>query len=145
MTLSRPTGLRLTTGNGYIFLVWDKQEDENLKGYNLYYSSTSGRYLQRRPLGNVNQYEMDHLQNGQTYYLAITAYDNYDRESDYSDEVRVSVGDANSASAPILISREDYLNKVPNQPQNGPAVLLWITLIAGVLGFGMVKMRTFKI
>ncbi len=50
LTLTRPTGFKATTGNGYVFLIWDKSEDSSLKGYNLYYSTTSGRYLQRRPV-----------------------------------------------------------------------------------------------
>ena len=27
LTLIRPTGLKVTTGNGYIFLIWDKADD----------------------------------------------------------------------------------------------------------------------
>jgi len=89
--LYRPTGLKATTGEGYVFLIWDELEDSSLSGYNLYYSSTSGRYLQRRPMGKVNQYEIDNLENSKTYYFAITAYDASNRETDYSDEVRITV------------------------------------------------------
>lgn len=139
--LPRPTGFKATTGNGYIFLIWDQSKDQKIKGYNLYYSSTSGRYLQRRPVGNVNQYELANLQNGKTYFLAITAYDYNDRETDYSDEIRITVGDPNSSSNPILVSRDDYLTKVPTQPQNGPAMLLMIFGIAATASFGFLKFK----
>ena len=138
LSLTRPTGFKATTGNNYIFLIWDQDENSDIKGYNLYYSTTSGRYIQRRPVGNVNQYELDTLENGKTYYLAITAYDYLDRETDYSDEVRITVGDSSSSSAPILISREDYLQKVPAQPENGPHIFLLITLISIAAGAGFV-------
>lgn len=148
--LNRPSGLRATTGNGYIFLIWDKSKNTTLKGYNLYYSTTSGRYIHRRPVGNVNQYELGNLENGKTYYLAITAYDNLNRETDYSDEVRITVGDPNSSSSPILsapvttgedvnISADlsdshdldkECLDNVPEQPDCGPEVFWAIALIA---------------
>lgn len=140
-TANRPTGFKATTGNGYIFMVWDKSKDTKIKGYNLYYSTTSGRYLQRRPLGNVNQYEMGNLENGKIYYLSITAYDYTDRETDYSDEIRITVGDPNSSSSPILISRDEYLTQVPAQPQNGPAMLLVIFGIALASSFTFLKFK----
>ncbi len=84
---------------------------------------------------------MNNLENGKTYYFAITAYDQFDRETDYSNEVRITVGDPNSSSNPILISRDDYLTKVPEQPQNGPAVIFIITLLALISSFIFLKLR----
>lgn len=121
-------------------------KDLNLKGFNLYYSTTSGRYLQRRPVGNVNQYELNHLRKGETYYLAITAYDQLNRETDYSDEVKITVGEPNSSTAPILITREEVLMQIPRQPQNGPADVVILFLIASaVSGAYIIYRRKFII
>ena len=73
----------------------------------------------------------------------MTAYDFTDRETDYSDEIRITVGDVSSSSSPILVSRDDYLTKVPEQPQNGPAVILVIAFLALTSSFAYMQMKKY--
>lgn len=68
-------------------LEWDPNRETNLAGYRLYYGTASRTYETRIDVGNVTTYRLTGLLDGVTYYLAVTAYDQQGRESDYSNEV----------------------------------------------------------
>ena len=140
-SLLRPHGLKVTSGPGYILLSWDLLE--GMKGYNIYYSNKSGRYLRRRSVGNVNQYYLDNLQTGKVYYLAITGYDVHEKETDYSDEVRIMVGYPNSSSAPIFLSSSaQLLNQMKSHVNSGPnAILFYLIIMASVGSLGVLYVR----
>ena len=74
----------------------------DLAGYKIYYGTGSGNYSESIDAGNVVTYEVDNLSAGATYYLAITAYDTADNESQYSDEISKVV--SGSDTAPPVIS-----------------------------------------
>ena len=118
--LSRPVNLRVHTGSGYVDLKWDAEYDAKRVGFNIYYGQTSGQYTRRRSISNYNSYRLDGLTNNITYYFAVTAYDQLNRESDYSNEVGVIVNQPLSATHPFEGLLDQALARIPVQPQNGP-------------------------
>lgn len=71
-TLSSPTGLTASPGNGSILLSWN--EVNGASGYILYYGISRGIYSQSIDLGNTASYTLTGLTNGTVYYFAVTAY-----------------------------------------------------------------------
>ncbi len=71
-----------------ITLAWypNPPEDE-VAGYVVYYGKTSGRYTGTVDVGNMTTCTLAGLTPGIPYYIALTAYDASDNESDLSDEV----------------------------------------------------------
>lgn len=79
---------------GAIGLAWDASTDQRVTGYLVYYGMTSGNYEHRADAGMGDptsdggiSYTLTGLTSGQTYYIAVTAYDNAQGESDLSNEV----------------------------------------------------------
>ncbi len=72
---------------------WLPNQETNLVGYKIYYSTVSSQYNQTIDVGNpgiindVVQTTVSGLEDGTTYYFAATAYDTDGFESDYSQEV----------------------------------------------------------
>ena len=58
----------------------------NLAGYNLYVGSASRSYQQKINVGNATSYNVANLNDGSTYYFAVTAYNSAGAESAYSTE-----------------------------------------------------------
>ena len=77
-----------------ITLGWDASSDENVVGYNVYIGMSSGLYDIVADAGDVTEYTIEGLENGQTYYLAVTSYDADGNESEYSDEVPFTTPEA---------------------------------------------------
>lgn len=69
-----------------------------LKGYKLYTGTTRGSYSNPVDVGNANSYTLTGLNDGTTYYFAVTAYDNLGNSSGYSNEVSYSTPAAGSSS-----------------------------------------------
>jgi hypothetical protein len=55
-------------------------------GYNVYYGGASRNYTSLLNLGNTTNAVVGGLQEGKTYYFAVTAYTFDGSESDYSEE-----------------------------------------------------------
>lgn len=134
-SIQRPTGLRVSTGDSHLLLAWDK--DPSFAGYNLYYSNKSGHYLRRRSVGNTNEYYLDQLENDKTYYLAITGYDYDNKESDYSNEVKITVNRTNSSSAPLLFfQKEQSVKQAMQYVKSGPnATILICSMMSALILF----------
>ena len=132
---------KVTTGPEYAVLAWDKME--GVSGYHVYYSTTSGRYIQRRSVGNTNEYYLDGLKTGDVYYFAVTAYDALKQESDYSQEVQVRVGYPDSSTAPLVFTKaKQMIEKTTQHVQTGPAeTLFFLFILSGIVSFFFVKRR----
>jgi len=76
-----------------VTLRWDPNTEPQKAGYMIYWGTESGQYSESVDLGDQNNYTISALDNGQTYYIAVTAYDELGFESDYSNEVHVTVVD----------------------------------------------------
>ena len=70
-----------------INLAWDPSTGPGLAGYKVYYGTASRAYSNSTDVGNVTTNDITGLTKGQTYFIAITAYDTSHNESSYSNEV----------------------------------------------------------
>lgn len=88
-SISGSTTLTVISGDsgGTIRLAWDPNTAPNLAGYRVYYGPASGVYSHSTDVGNVTTYILTGLTKGQTYSIAVTAYDTSNNESGYSNEV----------------------------------------------------------
>jgi PKD repeat protein len=73
-----------------ITLVWDPVNHSDLAGYKIYQGNSSLNYDFPTDAGNWTSCTIGDLLEGETYYFAVTAYDIYGNESDYSNEVSYS-------------------------------------------------------
>ena len=71
----------------YLDLAWDPNQEPDLAGYRIYYGTSSREYIDFVDVGNVTTYRFDNLLADVTFYIAVTAYDTADNESDFSEEV----------------------------------------------------------
>ena len=86
-----------------IKLAWDPNSEADLAGYKVYYGTASRVYGTPINVGKVTTYTVTGLTQGQTYYLAVTAFDNATpaNVSGYSAEVS---GVATDPSQPVSIT-----------------------------------------
>ena len=91
-----------------VTLQWDPNTQPDLAGYKIYYDTDSGDPYEgtgateggspidmpldqdENPDPDIVEFTVSYLEDGITYYLAVTAYDDQDRESDYSNEVNTN-------------------------------------------------------
>jgi len=69
-----------------VSLEWAPNTDPAVAGYNVYYGGVSRDYTNAISAGNSTQAVVEGLVEGQSYYFAVTAYDVFGDESDYSGE-----------------------------------------------------------
>ncbi|GAB4299800.1 MAG: hypothetical protein Kow0098_26590 [Ignavibacteriaceae bacterium] len=82
-----PSGIVVWNGDNRVDLSWDHNRENDVAGYNVYYSyQYDGRYTL---IGSTsdNYYSDYDVSNGVTYYYAVTAYDYNGNESDLSYDV----------------------------------------------------------
>ncbi len=141
--LNRPQWLKVATWGDYAVLAW--KSVKWAKWYNLYYSSKSWKYLQRRSVGDVLEYYFEDLEQGKIKFFAITAYDYNHKESDFSNEVRVRIGEQNSSTAPLLLWSQNNktLSQVKQHVESWPAeVIFWMIFISWIISlFYLAKRR----
>ena len=80
-----------------VTLQWDPNTEADLAGYRLYYGFSSRSYDNVVDLGDQTTYTLSGLEQGQTYYFALTAFDTEGLESGYSNEVTRSFLTTNQA------------------------------------------------
>lgn len=81
-----------------VTLAWDANTSPGIAGYKVYYGPSSGSYTSIIDVGNNTTYTVSNLQNGATYYFAVTVYDTSGDQSGYSNQV------SNTASATCTYS-----------------------------------------
>ena len=102
-----------------ITLDWDPISAATLAGYKIYYGFQSRTYTASIPIGTQTSFTFPAgvLQVGQTYYFAVTAYDNSGNESNYSNEVFTTIptcdidGDGITGSADLQALADGILGK----------------------------------
>jgi fibronectin type 3 domain-containing protein len=88
---------QMPTNSAGVELTWNAVPNEGIVSYNVYYGTQSGSYDYSLNCGNVNNFLVQGLEPGQTYYFEISAVDAYGNEDEFSNE-------ANSpAAAPVPI------------------------------------------
>jgi len=79
--------------SGSLNLAWEASPDSATVGHLVYYGTRSGTYEHSADAGATPgssvtiSHTLQGLSKGQTYYIAVTAYDRYRNESDFSNEV----------------------------------------------------------
>ncbi len=91
-------------------LAWNASAGSVITGYKLYYGTESHNYSSSIDVGNQTSGTITGVQDGVTYYAAVTAYDAQGVQSGYSAEVNFSVqagtvtasssGDSTSTTSP---------------------------------------------
>ena len=77
---------------GEVGLAWSPSVGDDLGGYRIYYGLSSGNYTFSVDVGLQTTYTLPDLVAGQTYFIAVTAYDsNQTTESGFSNEVSITV------------------------------------------------------
>jgi hypothetical protein len=101
-TMLQVQGVRITTDGSSVFLAWDALPSSELAGYNIYYGTVSGRYIQRRTVDKAaTSLTIRALPVGTTYYFAVRAYNAAGDETMFSQEVGVSVGNPRTSTSPL--------------------------------------------
>lgn len=80
-----------TTQATEVTLAWDANHEPDLAGYRLYCGKAPREYNFFVDVGSTPSATLTDLQDGNTYYVAVTAYDAAGDESDYSNEVTVNL------------------------------------------------------
>ena len=97
----------MTDADGNVYLVWGKLNDPRLIGYNIYYGTVPGRYIQRRTLSAQDDgVTIRDLPIGKQYFFAVTGFDANQNETEFSFEVGVVVGDPTSSTAPFALTSD---------------------------------------
>ncbi|MDD4318814.1 MAG: fibronectin type III domain-containing protein [Candidatus Peribacteraceae bacterium] len=100
--------VRATTDGTSLFIAWDTLSSPALQGYNVYYGTETGRYVQRRTVrADETSASVRSLPEGVTYYIAIRGLNDANEETSFSREVAVTIGDPRSATSPLYLRPED--------------------------------------
>ncbi len=139
--------VRVTTEGSTVYVAWDPLASSELQGYNVYYGTEMGRYLQRRTLPvESNTIALRALPLDTTYYLAVRAINTKNEESAFSQEVAVKVGDPGSSTAPLRgITDDSPRGQNPLEQSEAPApsvpgetgiptTILLLLLLSAVIG-----------
>lgn len=125
-----------------IKLAWDPNTESNLAGYKVYYGHASRMYATPIDVGNTTAYTLNVSEQG-TLYIAVTAYDALQNESDFSNEVTAAIGSciysispsssshskaAESGNVSILAGAGCSWTAISNVP--------WISITSGTGGTG---------
>jgi hypothetical protein len=139
-TLLQVQGVRVTTDGSSVFLAWDALPSSELAGYNVYYGTVSGQYIQRRTVDKAaTSLTIRALPVGTTYYFAVRAYNAAGEETVFSQEVGVSVGNPRTSTSPL------NANSLPtNTPGTGGNVAgeTGVTSVLLILMFGCAAVGT---
>jgi hypothetical protein len=82
-----------------VTVAWDPNPEPAVRGYVIYYGTSSGNYTQSIDVGNATSCAISGLQAGAKYYLAVTAYDESRNESGFSNEIVYAASSESSPSS----------------------------------------------
>ena len=74
-----------------VTLAWDPSAESNVSGYKVHYGHSSRTYPFVVDAGNETRQTIGNLQEGVSYYFAVTAYNVDGLESDFSGEISYAV------------------------------------------------------
>jgi len=149
-SLLQVQNLRATTdkGGSTIYTAWDHLRSSELAGYNLYYGTEKGRYIQRHSvLKEENTHAIRGLVPGTIYYIAVRAVSTSNEESTFSNEVMITVGNPGTSTSPLNLKNGQGTTAGKNPLGTGgttkgtvpgesgsSSTLLLLILASGVIG-----------
>jgi hypothetical protein len=100
-----------------IKLAWDPNSESDLAGYKVYYGISPKSYVSSTNVGDVTTFTLTGLTEGQTYYVAVTAYNTLNQESSFSSEV----SGVATEPAPPVSETPPTITPSPPEPEPEPA------------------------
>jgi len=85
-----------------VLVVWDPNPEPDIGGYKIYHGTNSRIYDVVIDVGNVTNAILSNFVRGATYYFAATAYNTIPLESDFSDEVVLTIPALPSAPTNVV-------------------------------------------
>jgi len=82
-----PTGLTSVTGDGQVQLVWNASYEPDVAGYRIYWSPAPAGPYTYMATTYVPRYNDRDVENGVTYFYAVTVFDDTGNESELSPEI----------------------------------------------------------
>lgn len=79
--------------NSFISLAWDKNSENDLAGYRIYWSKSPAQFNNFIDVGDRTQYKLYDIDESVKYYIVLTAFDWWGNESDYSNVVTSWIGE----------------------------------------------------
>jgi len=130
---------------GQVTLTWDPVLSPVLGGYRIHYGETSRNYLWTADAGNQTEFTIYNLVGEQTYYFAVTAYNNtITTESGYSDEVSVTVPSDNlSGNSGVLITH--YYQSILGRSPDANGINFWQDEITRAERLGIDTKESFRL
>lgn len=101
-------------GAGQVTLTWDPNPESDLGGYRVYFGAESRRYTNVLDVGAANIAVVPNLEDGKVYFFAVTAYNTQGLESDFSNEVALTVSS-------VLLPSVALTRPTPGQTFTAPA------------------------
>ena len=140
--------LRVTTEGSSVFLAWDVLPSTDIVGYNLYYGTVSGQYIQKRSVDkNSTTITIRALTVGTTYYFSVRGVNAKNQETDFSQEQGISVGNPKTSTAPLTASAIDHVTKTPKTggtvsgTTGTSSTLMLFLALSAVVGTGLAFRR----
>ena len=132
--------VRVTSHESSIFLGWLPLRSSELKGYNVYYGTVSGKYMQRRSIpSTATSLVIRDLTSGTPYYLAIRGVNQSEQESVFSQEVSVTVGDPDTSTSPLVAGIDGFdrlTTGITPAPKGNPIQTRGGNEVSGTTGTG---------
>ena len=133
-----------TVNAAQVTLAWDRNAEQNVEGYKVYYGTASRDYDWFIDVGDVTSITITDLTDGFTYYFAATAYDNSSNpplESTYSDEVSKSTCTYSISPTNASFSASGGTGSISVSTQAGcpwtaSSGATWMTITSGSSGTG---------
>lgn len=74
---------------GSVKITWDPNPEHDVIGYRVHYGSESGTYTDVMDVGPATAFEITGLIDGQIRFCSVTAYNIYEIDSDFAEELQV--------------------------------------------------------
>ncbi|TSC58983.1 MAG: hypothetical protein Greene041619_164 [Candidatus Peregrinibacteria bacterium Greene0416_19] len=115
-TLLQVQNVRIGTEGSTLYLAWDPIQSGRVAGYNIYYGTEKGRYIQRRSVAaDAHATTLRGFVPGTLYYIGVRAVSMENEESAFSREVAIRVGDPRTSTSPLGI-RSTRDQTAPDNP-----------------------------
>lgn len=127
-------------GGTSLTLAWDRSPSPDVVGYTVYYGTSSHSYTNSVQTGADVVYTIRALEEGTTYFFAVTAYDSNRTESDFSNEITYTVPVVQPAIQVSIMPGGQVMLKVTGRVGSTYRVLLspdqrqWSTLATRTVG-----------
>jgi len=101
-----------------VTLTWNISTADDIAGYKIYYGNSSRNYNSFVDVGNQTSYTISDLVDGNTYFIAVTAYDINGNESGFSKETS-NVASLSGNNSPVLPFVDNQMVPQTKKPWNG--------------------------